>query len=178
MQRGYLYKSSFKLPFLGAIYFFITSIYAQPALPPRGVSVQSTQALHFGTFALTGGGDGILSVGTDGYRNAIQNVFLSELTPTAQPAIFEIKLCQGRNVTINYDSTTPLIRIGGGTMTLNIGPAKREGINTTLQNGDTFSLQGNCNFITILRVGGTLHIPSNSLPGIYTGSFEITFNQE
>jgi hypothetical protein len=37
-----------------------------------------------------------ISIGTDGYRNA-QNVFLSELSPIAQPAIFEIRLCQGRN---------------------------------------------------------------------------------
>ena len=178
MQRAHIYKTSLKLPLIVVVGFFMASIYAQPALPPRGISVQATQALHFGTFALTGGGDGIISIGTDGYRNAIQNVYLSELSPTAQPGIFEIKLCQGRNVTINYDPTTPLTRIGGGTMTLNIGPAKREGINTILQNGDNFSIVSNCNFITILRVGGTLYIPSNSLTGIYTGSFEITFNQE
>lgn len=178
MQIAHLSKTSLKLPFLGIIYFFIVSVYAQPSLPSRALSVQATQSLNFGTFALTGGGDGILSIGTDGYRNAVQNVFLSELSPIAQPAIFEIRLCQGRNVTINFDATTQLTRIGGGQMSLSIGPAKREGITTDLKNGDTFAIQNNCNFITILRVGGTLNIPSNSLPGQYTGSFEITFNQE
>jgi hypothetical protein len=178
MQIAHLSNTSLKLPFFWVIYFFIVSVYAQPSLPSRAFSVQATQSLNFGTFALTGGGDGILSIGTDGYRNAVQNVFLSELSPIAQPAIFEIRLCQGRNVIINFDATTPLTRIGGGQMNLNIGPAKREGITTDLKNGDTFSIQNNCNFITILRVGGTLNIPSNSLPGQYTGSFEITFNQE
>jgi hypothetical protein len=55
----------------------------------RAFSVQATQSLNFGTFALTGG-DGILSIGTDGYRNAVQNVFLSELSPIAQPAILKL----------------------------------------------------------------------------------------
>jgi hypothetical protein len=179
MEKSNLYTSSLKLTFFISVLFLYMSVsYSQPSLPSRSLTVNATQALSFGTFALSGGGEGVLTVGTDGYRTAIQNVYLSELTPNAQPAVFEIKLCQGRNVRITYDTATVLTRIGGGAMRLELGPAKREGIVNELENGDSFPSQNNCNFITILRVGGTLRIPSNSLGGIYTGDFNITFDQE
>mgnify|MGYP000728265447 CR=1 FL=1 len=62
-----------------------------PPLPQRTITVQATQALHFGTFALTGGGAGTVTVGHDGIRTSNSNIFLSPTTPSAQPAIFDIK---------------------------------------------------------------------------------------
>ena len=60
----------------------------------------------------------------------------------------------------------------GGSITCNIGPTEK-GIN-----GSSFVTNGDCNFITLLRVGGTLQVSGATLPGIYIGSFAITFNQE
>jgi hypothetical protein len=94
------------------------------------------------------------------------------MAPTAQPAIFEIKLCQGRNVIITFSATTTLTGSNGGSLTLDIGPTEK-GIN-----GASFTSNSDCNFITPLRVGGTLNIPGTAIPGTYTGSFDITFNQE
>lgn len=169
----FIYKGKLKMILIVSFLVFISNIsYSQPSLPQRSISVQATQSLNFGTFALTGAGNGILQMGYDGFRSVIQNVFLTELAPTAQAAIFEIKLCQGRNVIINYDANTTLYGPNGDTLNLVIGPTERGA------NGASFAVDGNCNFITILRVGGTLHIPSTAYGGLYTGSFEIIFEQE
>jgi hypothetical protein len=111
-------------------------------------------------------------MGYDGSRSSTGNVTLLPTAPTATPAIFEIKLCQGRSVIISFDAFTMLAGDNGGSLKLDIGPTEK-GIN-----GAHFSTNNDCNFVTPLRVGGTLHIPDLALPGLYTGSFAITFNQE
>ena len=165
------------IPFLNLVSFFCCFIcfqnsYSQPPLPQRTITVQATQALHFGTFALNGGGDGIVTVSFNGMRTSNTNIFLSPLSPSSQPAIFDIKLCQGRNVTITYIPTIVLSGSNGGSFVMDIGPTEKGG------NSSKFAVDNNCNFITTIRVGGTLHIPSVSPPGIYSGNFEIIFEQE
>ena len=173
MARVILNKHKFKYLLPAFVFFIVINItYAQPGLPQRTITVQAIQALNFGTFALTGGGDGTVTVGFDGTRTSNSNVFLADVSQTAQQAIFEIKLCQGRNVTITYVPSISLTGSNGGTMTLDIGPTEKGGI------GSTFEVDNDCNFITILQVGGSLHIPSTSSGGTYTGTFEITFEQE
>lgn len=153
-------------------FFFMPSPNAQPPLPNREITITATQALHFGTFSLVGAGGGSVTVGYDGSRYSTGGIYLSALAPVAQPAIFDIRLCQGRNVTITFSPTTILTGSNGGTFTLDLGPTEK-GVS-----GSQFPVDGNCNFITTLRVGGTLHVPGNAPPGIYSGSFEITFEQQ
>ena len=154
------------------IFVFCTSFsYAQPALPQRTLIVTPTQAIQFGTFCVSGSG-GTVTVGWDGNRTSSGNIVLLSMSPTAQPAIFEIKLCQGRNVNITFAATTSLTGSAGGSTTLEIGPTEKG------PNGCSFSTNNDCNFITPLRVGGTLHIPGAISSGTYTGSFNITFSQE
>lgn len=172
MKGVFINNNILKLLYSTIFLFFISYSYAQPALPQRSITVQATQTLHFGTFALSGSGDGKVILGYDGTRSSNANVFLSNLSPSSQPAIFDIKLCQGRNVTITYVPTTTLTGSNGGTMTLDIGPTEKGG------NSAVFAVDNNCNFITVLRVGGTLNIPGSSPAGVYTGTFEITFEQE
>ncbi len=88
------------------------------------------------------------------------------------PAIFEIKLCQGRTITINYDASVMITGSNGGELNLEIGPTERG------RAGDEFPSANDCNFITVLRVGGKLIVPANAVPGIYTGSFPMNFVQE
>jgi hypothetical protein len=165
-------KRFFKLLFLtaGLIFCFNLS-YAQPVLPQRTITITPTQSLYFGTICLSGLG-GTVTIGYDGSRTSTGNVTLLPMAPTSQPAIFEIKLCQGRNVSISFDAYTFLTGSSGGSLKLDIGPTEK-GVN-----GASFATNNDCNFITPLRVGGTLHIPDLAIPGIYTGSFAITFNQE
>ena len=165
--------SFLKLLFLSAVLFFCVSFSsAQPVLPQRAISVTPTQGIHFGTFCLTGSSGGTITVGYDGSRNKTGDIALFMKAPTAHPAIFEIKLCEGRNVIINFDVTTTLSGSNGGSFTLDLGPTEK-GIN-----GASFLTNSDCNFITTLRMGGTLHIPGSAIPGTYTGSFAITFNQQ
>jgi len=163
----------FKMLFISTVlFFFILDSYAQPNLPQRTLTVTATQPIHFGTFCVTGGAGGTVTVGYDGSRSSTGDILLLPISPIAQPAIFEIKLCQGRNITITFAATATLIGSNGGSLTLDIGPTEK-GIN-----GSTFSTNSDCNFITPLRVGGILHIPGTAISGTYTGSFDITFNQE
>ena len=146
--------------------------FAQPGLPQRTLTVTATQSIHFGTICVTGGAGGTVTMGYNGSRTSTGNIVLLAIAPIAQPAIFDIKLCQGRTVIITFDPTTILTGSNGGTLVLDIGPTEKG------PNGCRFSTNNDCNFITPLRVGGTLHVPGNALPGTYTGSFAITFNQE
>jgi hypothetical protein len=159
--------------FLATVLFFCFNLsFAQPGLPQRTLTVAATQPIHFGTFCVTGKGGGTITVGWDGSRTSTGDILLLSIAPIAHPAIFEIKLCQGRNVSIVFDATIILTGSNGGSFTLDIGPTEKGG------NNARFATNSDCNFVTQLRVGGTLHIPATALSGVYTGGFNITFNQE
>ncbi|MEI6679117.1 MAG: DUF4402 domain-containing protein [Mariniphaga sp.] len=146
--------------------------FAQPVLPQRTITIYAAQGIHFGTFCLTGSAGGTVIVGWDGSRSSTGSIGLLNITPTAHPAIFEIKLCEGRTVNIDFQDEITLSDGNTGTLTLNLGPTEK-GVNHS-----TFFTNSDCNFVTPLRVGGTLHIPGNAIPGTYSGSFSITFNQQ
>ncbi len=141
-------------------------------LPQQTITVSPAQPINFGTYCVTGKEGGTVTVGWDGSRTSTGNIVLLNIAPFAQPAIFEIKLCQGRNVSITYDATTTLTGSNGGSLTLDIGPTEK-GIS-----GSCFTVNDDCNLITALRVGGTLHIPAAAIPGIYSGNFNITLTPE
>lgn len=155
---------------VAGLFFGGSCSYAQPALPTRSLEVKATQELNFGTFALTGSGGGSVVVGYDGSRSKEGSIAL--LGNDSQPAIFEVKLLQGRNVYIQFTDTATLLGSDGGSLTLNIGPTEQGG------SGASFSTQNSRDFTTPLRVGGKLDIPGTAMPGTYSGYFYITFNQE
>lgn len=160
-----------KLLFSIAILFlFIEVSFAQPELPDRNLTIAATQGLYFGKFYDLGAG-GTISIDWRGIRTTTGGI-IAVTSSIARPALFEIKLCQGRNVTITFAPTTILTGSNGGELTLDIGPTEK-GVN-----GALFAIENNCNFVTMLRVGGTLHIPGNSPPGFFSGSFEISFDQQ
>jgi len=93
---------SFKLLFLTIVLIICVNFsFAQPKLPQRIITVTATQSLNFGTLYATGAG-GTVTVGWDGTRTSTGSISLLSLAPSAQPAIFQIKLCKGRNVTITF----------------------------------------------------------------------------
>jgi hypothetical protein len=75
---------------------------------------------------------------------------------------------------MTYPASTILAGNNGGYLTLNIGPTEK-GPSGTILEGFT-----DCNFVTQIRVGGTLVVGNNSANpgGTYTGSFSIIFNQQ
>jgi len=136
------------------------------------ITATQTQAINFGTYCINGTGGGTVSIGWDGTRTSTGNIVLLNITPYAQPAIFEIKLSEGNTVSFTYFPTGILTGSNGGTLTFDIGPTEH-GIN-----GSTFTINTNSNYITPFKVGGTLHIPTNAIQGTYSGNFDITFHQE
>jgi hypothetical protein len=154
----------------------IVTARAQPGLPSRVITVDATQPLNFGTFCLSNSGSngGTITVNYDGSRTSTGDVVLLSGPETPAPAIFEVNLCPGRDIAINYTSTIVLNGDQGGTMTMDVGPTEKGA------NGAVFQVTQDCNFITQLRVGGTLTLgPNTSNPaGVYTDNFSITFIQQ
>jgi hypothetical protein len=161
---------------LPALFLFVFSSYSQPGMPSRTVTVHSTQAINFGSFCLVNNGSsgGTVTVDWQGNRTATGQVMLLNSGPAPQAAIFEINLCPGRMVVINYPLTTILSGSNGGSVNMNIGPTEK-GVS-----GTAFQVNTDCSFITQLRVGGTLVIGNNTANpgGDYSGNFSITFNQQ
>lgn len=167
-QKSHIYKFLQQLFLFATVFVFINPIAAQPGLPPRQITVLPTQPIDFGIFCVLGAGT--IEVDYQGNVNVTGGV-ISLNTSSVTPAIFEIKLCQGRTVRMVYDYSVMLDGSNGGQLELIIGPTER-GIS-----GDEFPVNSDCNFITILRVGGKLDVPANAVPGVYIGSFPITFTQ-
>jgi len=158
--------------FLTSVFILCTNCtYSQPQLPQRTLSITPTQSINFGTLCVTGAG-GSVTVDWQGNRSTVGSVVCLPF-PQPQPAIFEIKICAGRNIVITFDPYTILTSSRTGqSLTLDIGPTEKGA------NGIFFQSNADCNTITPLRVGGTLHVPGNAIPDTYSGSFAITFNQE
>lgn len=164
-----------KLLLLANFFLFINFASAQPALPQREITVIPTQPIDFGTFYVTSAGT--IKVDYQGNVTTTGGVF-SVSAATVTPAIFEIKLCQGRTVTLSNDYSVMINGSNGGSLELVIGAAKRDGLGDVLTNGSTFAVEENCTFTTILRAGGTLNVPANAVPGVYIGSFPMSFTQK
>lgn len=159
-----------------AVFFlFVNTCYAQPGLPQREITVIPTQPIDFGTFYVTGAGT--IKVDFQGNVSTTGGVVVVD-NSTVTPAIFEIKLCQGRTVTLNNVYSVNINGSNGGQLELLIGEAKRDGLGDVLTNGSSFPVDTNCTFTTIVRAGGTLIVPANAVQGVYIGSFPLTFTQQ
>jgi hypothetical protein len=164
-------NSKQKTLFLISVFFLVINVsYAQPALPERKITVQSTQPIDFGVFYDTGSG-GTITVDYQGNRTTTGGITAISGS-TVKPAIFEVKLCQGRNIIISYNPTTTLRNGVGPPLVLTIGSTEKG------PSGSSFPVNNNCNFITTLRVGGTLNVPAGAAKGTYSGNFDLTFAQE
>ena len=168
MMELNIHKHFLQLLFLMTILFFCVDFSFAQTAP---LTITASQAINFGTICLTGT-SGTVTVGYDGSRTSTGDIILLSTSPNAQPAIFEIKLCPGRNVNITYDATTTLTSSNGGKLTLEIGPTEHG------MSGCSFATNSDCNTITQLRIGGTLHVQGAAISGTYTSSFGITVNQQ
>ena len=166
MTVSHFNKTFLKLLFI-ALFFCLNTAYSQPSLPQRTVSATPTQPINFGTFYVTSAGT--ITVNWQGIVSTTGGVVIVS-SVNARPAIFDITLCQGRNVTLTYSPTTTITN-GATSITLILGDTEKG------PNGTTFTVDTNCTFITTLRVGGTLDIPDGAVSGVYTGSFSMNFTQ-
>lgn len=166
MMLSHLNKLILNLLFFILIFFFNTA-YSQPLLPQRNVSITPTQPIDFGTFYAASAGT--ITVNWQGSVSTTGGVVVVS-SLNARPAIFDITLCQGRNVILTYNPTTTITN-GATSITLTLDNTEKG------PSGATFAVDNNCTFITTLRVGGTLAIPAGAVTGVYTGSFSMDFTQ-
>ena len=167
MTARHFNKPFLKLLFF-TLFFCLNTSYSQPSLPQRTVSAIPTQPIDFGTFYVTSAGT--ITVNWQGSVSTTGGVVVVS-SVNARPAIFDITLCQGRNVTLTYNPTTTITN-GAPSITLTLGDTEKG------PSGTIFAVNTNCTFITTLRVGGTLDIPAGAFTGVYTGSFSMNFTQD
>jgi hypothetical protein len=145
-----------------------------PGLPRRTATVSATQAFNFGDITIiSGSSGGTVTVDYSGTRTATGSVVLLN-SGAAHQAIFEYKLCPGRSVTITYSPTVTLNGSLGGSLLLHVGPTNL-GIS-----GTSFISNKGCDENHLISVGGTIDVGSISSnpPGLYTGTFDLTFIQQ
>lgn len=173
MSQFTLTECLFKKLFLIVIAFFGYSItYAQADIAQQPITLAATRAICFGKFCVTGSSGGTITIGYDGNRTATGAIVLLPGYPAAEPAIFEAKLCPNKNVSINFDAAISISSSNGTLLKMDIGPSEKGA------NGSVFITNTDCNTATALRVGGTLYISGKTIPGNYSGIFNITFKQE
>lgn len=143
--------------------------HAQRSAPDR---INRIQGLNFGTFTIIPPGDGSVTVDQDGRRSSSGNIVLLPSPPVSHPAIFEVRLIPGRHVTFTYPEKIVLTGSGGEALVLIPGLTDR---------GDNpmRSVPGGvAETVFQIRLGGTLFIPANITPGLFSGRFEVSLHQE
>ena len=145
--------------------------HAQPP-PPRPISiyVNPAQGLIFGAF-FHGAMGGSVIVYPDGSRSVTGDVVQANLGMPFSPAIFEIDADQGTTISILNGPDATLTGSNGGSMRLKIGNAST---------GSLFVTHAIPPDRTQVRIGGTLTVGNRlaNPPGVYSGTFSVTFIQE
>jgi len=165
-----LEKRVFIILTIAALLLLSKEGFTQPPDPPRPIVVTTSQDLSFGAFTFAAS-TGTVTITPAGFRSATGSgvVLLNLGTPTA--AIFSIIANAGTLITITFGPVATLLGSPSGTLTLHVNTSDPESpFITTKDYPDP----------TLLYIGGTLTVgnSSTSPPGTYTGSFDITLNQD
>jgi hypothetical protein len=139
--------------------------------PPRPVEITVTgQSLEFGAFS-HGNSGGTVTVTSGGIRSRSGDITLLSLGFSYSPALYNLVGDPGTVVSVLNGDDATLSRVGGGTLSLEIGDSDPSG---------SFVISTTPPAYTELRVGGILTVgnSTNNPPGSYTGTFDITIVQE
>lgn len=146
-------------------------VHAQPP-PPRPISiyVNPAQGLIFGAFShgVTGGS---VIIYPDGSRSVTGDVMAVNLGMPFSPAIFEVDANPGTTISILNGPDAVLTGSNGGSILLKVG---------TASTGSLFVTHAAPPDRTQVRIGGTLTVGNHlaNPPGVYSGTFSVTFIQE
>lgn len=169
---GFLQRPGRGMTAVIAFLFFFIRLYGQtPFPPPNRLQVYATQELAFGSF-FTGASGGTVNITPEGNRTVTGTVTALASSP-GSPAVFDVRLTQGRMVHILFPESASLTRIGGGeSMTVTGFVSDKPGNN--------FVTTAAHPFVNAIKVGATLHVGNiaENLPGDYAGSFTVTFVRE
>jgi hypothetical protein len=151
-----------------SLLIFSSEVKAQEDPPKPVVITPTSQTLNFGVFTYAAV-SGTVTVAPSGSRSASGVVLINIGTPTA--ALFNVVASPGTLISIVNGPDVVLTCICLGTMTLHIGTSDPVSpFVTTKDYPDP----------TYLYIGGTLTVGNSvsSPPGIYSGSFDLTFSLE
>ena len=135
---------------------------------PGAIYVYTIQNLHFGAIAL-GPGLSTVTVLNNGNRQSTGNAILISGGNAFYQAIVDVEAAQGSLISITNGADVSLNGSNGGTITLSIGDSSP---------GSPFNVTVAPPVRTPVHIGGTIRIPPNTLVGVYSGTFYVTFNQE
>lgn len=168
LQTIYCYRKLFKQTVISLLFiFFISNNIAAQEDPPRPLTATTIQNISFGTF-YQGATGGSVTVNSSGSRFAGGTVVL--LFGIFSPAIFEI--------TGNPGTVVSFLK---PTSTLTDGSSHSMSFEIDETNPSTpFVLTNNYPAPTQVTMGGILTVgsPVVNPPGIYNGTFAITFVKE
>lgn len=137
---------------------------------PGSISVYTVQNLSFGAFS-PGANGGTISIAANGTRSVTGSVVPLNMGFQYFQANFEIEAPAGSIISILTGPNATLTGSNGGSMSLSISaPSPMAPFSTSIIPPGR----------TLVSFGGTLTVGTilTTLPGVYTGTFAITFNQE
>lgn len=137
---------------------------------PGSINVYTLQNLSFGAFT-QGNNGGTITVAPNGVRSSTGSVIPLNLGQQYFQADFEVEGPVGAIVSILNGPDIFLTGSNGGSMTLRL---------STSFPVSPFTIMVQPPRRTLVSFGGTLTVgsPLVTIPGLYTGVFSITFNQE
>lgn len=137
---------------------------------PGALSVYTVQNLSFGAFTV-GSSGGTVDISTEGIRSVTGDIVGLNLGTNYYQAIFDLDTPQGSIISILNGPNTLLTGSNGGSMTMELSASNPASplITTVMQPART-----------AIHIGGKLFVGNAAAnpPGVYTGTFYITFNQE
>ena len=156
--------------------FLSSAVFAQidptDSLPgdPGGLTIYRIQHMSFGAFSI-GSSGGTVVIANNGTRAVTGDVLGLNMGTSYFQAIFDVDGPQGAIVSILNGPDVTLTGSNGGSMSMHIGNSSPS---------SPFIITVAQPTRTPVNIGGTLTVgtAASNPPGIYNGTFYITFNQE
>lgn len=143
-----------------------TNVQAKLIVP---LSITETSSLHFGTINILGGEAGTVVLPPDSTTRIFDGVVGSAVAPLATNAAYTVSGTKNVSYGVSLPSSITVIEAGGDAMTITNLKAR---FNTTSQDSTTSTLD--VNGTDSFKLGGTLVVTANQIPGTYTGSFNVS----
>lgn len=152
------------------IVLFISIVLCSTSEVNSQTIINAVQGFNFGTF-YQGNSGGTVTISSSGSRSATGDIVLMNTGSSALQAIFEIEAPSGTVISILEEQDAMLTGSNGGSLTLQL---------QALDLGNPFTTTVAPPNHTRINIGGMLTIGNTgaSPAGSYTGTFNITINQE
>ncbi len=143
-----------------------TNVNAKLIIP---LSIEETSSLHFGTINILDGIAGTVVLPPDSTTRIFQGVVESAVAPLASNAAYNVTGTKNVSYAVSLPTSITVFENGGDMMNITDLKARFNG-EVTDKTTSFLSNNGTDSF----KIGGTLNITANQIPGIYTGTFNVS----